>query len=599
MSSINKEKGGAKQPDYAAGLLHTSEQRVNFAYMLFMASFVLAILLYITLNDWDESRFIFFGVPCVLMTIGIVINAVFYMKSYPWIKYFNTLLMLVSIFILGSVNSQVPLLLVLIPFINSFYFKPWFAVITGVVSVFFLYVAIMSTLLPLYNADGSLNTDLAQLISVSFDFSNEETRQLLISRSFLLIIASAMVAFSVFLCVNVKKFTVRQGELTQQTLSAQTELNLARDIQEGFLSTDFPDNESYAICADMTTATEVGGDFYDYFMIDDTHLAVVIGDVSGHGIAAAMFMTLSKTLIKVYAQAHHTTDKVFELTNRYLLRSNPAKLFVTGWFGILDLTTGAMTYSNAGHNYPVIIRAGQKPAFLRSKPNFVLGRKRLLQYKENRVKLAPGDKLILYTDGVTEAQDPHEYFFSDERLLEVLDTVKEQNQTELVSALRQSVTEFENGNDHRDDATILALSYKAPLQIESPNSKSFFLTKDSFDTVMDYIAAECAAAGCTDDAVNHITIASSEILANIDSYAYEDGGEIEVLTKCRDRSMTVVFRDKGRPFNPLLVGEPDVSIPLNKRRPGGLGIFVVKKLMTDVSYVYENGQNVLTIVKEF
>lgn len=599
MSSIKRENDRAQRTDYAQNLLSTTEQRVNFVYMLFMASFIPAILLYIVLNDWDDTRFLFFGVPCGLITVGIVINAAFYRKCYPWIKYVNTLVMLVSIFILGITNSQLPLLLVLIPFINSFYFRPWFTVLTGVVSLLFLYLAIMSLLMPLYNADGSLNTNLAQLITISFSFADQETRQLLGSRSFLLIIASAMIAFSVFLCVSVKKFTVRQGELTQQTLAARTELNLARDIQEGILSTDFPDNDSYAICADMTTATEVGGDFYDYFLIDDTHLAVVIGDVSGHGIAAAMFMTLSKTLIKVYTQAHHTTDKVFELTNRYLIRSNPAKLFVTGWFGILDLTTGVLTYSNAGHNFPVIIRAGQKPAFLRAKPNFVLGRKRLLQYKENRVKLAPGDKLILYTDGVTEAQAPDGDFFSDDRLLEVLDTVKEQNQTELVSALRKSVTEFENGNDHQDDATILALSYKAPLEVAPPNSKSFFLTKDSFDTVMDYIAAECTAAGCTEDAVSHITIASSEILANIDSYAYEDGGEIEVLTKCRDRSMTVVFRDKGRPFNPLLVGEPDVSIPLNKRRPGGLGIFVVKKLMTDVSYVYENGQNVLTVVKDF
>lgn len=190
---------------------------------------------------------------------------------------------------------------------------------------------------------------------------------------------------------------------------------------------------------------------------------------------------------------------------------------------------------------------------------------------------------------------PEKIVFSDEKLLEVLDTVKEQNHTEPVSKARQTATDERNKNDCQGGAAIPAASG----QTAPPNSKSFFLTKDSFDTVMDYIAAECTAAGCTEDAVSHITIASSEILANIDSYAYEDGGEIEVLTKCRDRSMTVVFRDKGRPFNPLLVGEPDVSIPLNKRRPGGLGIFVVKKLMTDVSYVYENGQNVLTVVKDF
>ncbi len=170
----------------------------------------------------------------------------------------------------------------------------------------------------------------------------------------------------------------------------------------------------------MTPAAQVGGDFYDFFLIDETHLAIVVGDVSGHGMAAAMFMTLAKTLIKVYAQSHGATDKVLEQTNRYLLRSNPQRFFVTCWFGILDLTDGRLTYSNAGHNYPVLIRAGAEPDFLRAKPNFVLGRKKLIRYKENRIKLCPGDKLLLYTDGVTEAQAPDESFFGDERLLRVV-----------------------------------------------------------------------------------------------------------------------------------------------------------------------------------
>ena len=103
-------------------------------------------------------------------------------------------------------------------------------------------------------------------------------------------------------------------------------------------------------------------DFYDYFLIDETHLAIVIGDVSGHGMAAAMFMTLAKTLIKVYAQAHYFTDKVFEHTNRYLQQSNPEKFFVTSWLGFIDLTTGVLSFANAGHNYPVIIRKDGKTA---------------------------------------------------------------------------------------------------------------------------------------------------------------------------------------------------------------------------------------------
>ena len=125
--------------------------------------------------------------------------------------------------------------------------------------------------------------------------------------------------------------------------------------------------------------------------------------------------------------------------------------------------------------------------------------------------------------------------------------------------------------------------------------KTFFLDKGSFDSVTNYIAEECAAAGCDEDTASHITIASSEILANIDSYAYENGGEIEIVTSCRDRRMTVTFKDSGPPFNPLLIEEPDVVSPLSERAYGGLGIFIVRKLVNDVRYSYENGQNVLTI----
>ncbi len=272
---------------------------------------------------------------------------------------------------------------------------------------------------------------------------------------------------------------------------------------------------------------------------------------------------------------------------------------MTCWFGILDLTDGRLTYSNAGHNYPVLIRAGAEPDFLRAKPNFVLGRKKLIRYKENRIKLCPGDKLLLYTDGVTEAQAPDESFFGDERLLRVVSETKDKNQREMVEVLREKVNKFENGSDHYDDATLLALHYKDCLQVEPPESQTFFLSKETFDSVTEYIAERCKEAGCDEKTLGQIVIATSEILANIDLYAYENGGEIEVLTKCRDRRMTIVFKDRGKPFNPLLVQEPDVTLPLNRRDPGGLGIFIVKKLMSETSYAYKNGQNMLTIEMDF
>lgn len=599
VTHIFSKKEKTDKLDYTGQLLRSAEQRMNAVYMLIMAAFEVSVLLYILLNPWDDFRYFFGGVSGGAFLIGIVINAVFYKKCYPWIKYANNFIMIFAVYTLCVLSDYMALFFIVLPLINSFYYRPYFTALTGVVHLFMTYVCLMSVVISIFDAEGEVNFHYLMSLFSVFEFSDDITLTVFLSKSFLLIVAAAMLIVSVYFSYSSRKFTLRQGELIHKSMSTAAELQVAHDMQEGILSTDFPDNPSYAVYADMTPATEVGGDFYDYFLIDETHLAIVVGDVSGHGMAAAMFMTLSKTLIKVYAQAHNATGKVLELTNRYLLQSNPQRFFVTGWIGILDLTNGTLIYSNAGHNFPVLMRSGAEPSFLRAKPNFVLGRKKLIRYRENRLKLRPGDKLLLYTDGVTEAQSPDESFFGDEKLLQVAGETKNKNQCETVEVLREEVNKFENGGERHDDETLLVLSFKDYMQVEPPESKTFFLSKETFDTVTDYVAGRCREAGCDEKTVGQIVIATSEILANIDLYAYDNGGEIEVQTKCRDRRMTIVFKDSGKPFNPLLVQEPDVTLPLNRRTPGGLGIFIVKKLMSETAYAYKNGQNMLTVEMDF
>ena len=492
MNVIFNYKQQSKNSKYTLELLSAAEQRINFVYMIIMIAFEASILIYILLNSWDDTRFYFGGISGGALLIGISVDLIFRKKSYPWIKFVNNLIIMFAVFMLCGLSDFVALLFILIPFINSFYFRPRFSALTGIICLLLMYIAFMSVLTPIYADDGRIDYNFFKMAADAFDFPSEDYILILRGKSFLIIIAAALVIVSVCLSMNSRRFTIRQGELLQKNLSTETELNVARDIQEGILSTEHPDNPSYAVYAEMASADEVGGDFYDYFLVDETHLAIVIGDVSGHGMAAAMFMTLSKTLIKVYAQAHYAADKVFELTNRYLQSSNPAKFFVTGWIGMLDLTTGVLTYTNAGHNFPVIVRAGKEPEFLRSKPNFVLGRKRMIRYTENRIKLDPGDKLVLYTDGVTEARAPDESFFGDERLLQTVGAAKEQNQKEITKAIREAVTAFENGGKHQDDATVLALCFKEHLQIVPPKRKVFFLNVNTFDSVTEYIAEQCS-----------------------------------------------------------------------------------------------------------
>lgn len=599
VNTIFKYKKTSEQSEYVKQLFRSAEQRINFVYMIIMIAFGAAILIYIINNQWDDLRFFYGGIAGGFLLVGIIINIIFRKQAYPWIKYLNNVVMVITIAVLCGYSDDVAPLLLLIPFINSFYFRPVFTLVTGLVCLLMMYITIMSIMLPYYNIEGNFEFNPILAITSAFDFTDETQRMVFSGKSFLMVAGAALVIMSVYLSFSSRQFTIRQGELMQKNLTTETELKVAKDIQEGILSADFPDNDSYAVYANMTAATEVGGDFYDYFPIDETHLAVVVGDVSGHGMAAAMFMTLSKTLIQVYARMNNATDKTFELTNRYLQRSNPAKFFVTSWIGILDLTTGTLSYTNAGHNFPVLIRKGSEPEFLSDKPNFVLGRRRLVRYREKRTKLKPGDKLVLYTDGVTEAQDAAEEFFGDDRLLSTIAREKEHDQQEIVTAIRQAVNDFENGKDHYDDATILALSFKDYLRVEPPESMQFYLTTETFDSVTEYVTGKCAEAGCDDETVGKLEIATSEILANIESYAYENGGELEILTKSRDRRMTIIFKDRGNPFNPLLVQEPDVNMPLTERKPGGLGVFIVKKLVSETSYTYENGQNILTIEMDY
>ena len=597
--TIRKIKEKTPADEFVAKLLRSAEMRINFVYMMLMIAFGAALLIYIFCNIWEESRFFVGAGAGGALLVGIIVNAVFYKKCYPWVKYVNTLVITIFVFWLCTFSDMIAILFILVPLLNSFYLRPRLTVVSGVLCMLMAYIGILLLNYIEYLDNGMFSIDFYGLVTTGFSYTDEFIVDYIRTRSFLLIILAAMVIVSVYLSVSSRKFNIRQAELMHKNLTVDMELNVARNIQEGFLSADFPDNESFSVYADMTAATEVGGDFYDYFLIDETHLAVVIGDVSGHGVAAAMFMTLAKTLIKVYAQSSRSTDKAFEYTNRYLLQSNPEKMFVTAWIGILDLQSGVMSYTNAGHNPPVVLKKDRPPEFLKSKPNFVLGRRRRVRFIEERMVLFAGDKLLLYTDGVTDAQNSVGEMFGDNRLIGVIEHTKTKSQKEIVEAVRSAVNDFENGSSHYDDATLLALSYHDALQITPPHSKTFFLSKESFDAVLEYIQKECVLCGCDDAAVSEIIIAVSEILANIDSYAYQNGGEVEILTKCRDKRMSITFKDNGKPFNPLLVQEPDVSMPLKRRRPGGLGIFIVRKLMTETSYVYTNGQNVLTIQKDF
>lgn len=252
---------------------------------------------------------------------------------------------------------------------------------------------------------------------------------------------------------------------SSRALKTEAELNVASNIQRDMLPNifpAFPDRNEFDVYATMDPAKEVGGDFYDFFMIDQTHLAIVIADVSGKGVPAALFMVIAKTIIRNQAQSSLSPAEIFSRANEQLIENNGEGLFVTAYLGILDLRTGVLTYTNAGHNPPLIRQHGGAFEWLKLRPGFVLAGMEGMRYKEFQVTLSPGDMLFLYTDGVTEATNAAQELYGENRLEEALNTAdaKDFDPNQLLPYIKSKVNEFVAGAPQADDITMLCLKFE-------------------------------------------------------------------------------------------------------------------------------------------
>lgn len=252
--------------------------------------------------------------------------------------------------------------------------------------------------------------------------------------------------------------------LNNQQEIYRAELNVAQSIQESTLPRDFSvvDGTGVSVAASMEAAKYVGGDFYDFFMVDTDHIALIIGDVSGKGVPAALFMAISKSLLEGHTRPGFRPDEVLSKANITLCKNNEENMFVSVWIGLLELNTGVLKYSSAGHNPPVIIRQGSEPDLLHSKQCMVLGARTRVQYETSETVLHPGDRVLLYTDGVTEANDHFEGFYGIERLMEKLRECESMGLQEQVTTINADIAEFTHGASQFDDITMLLFRYDGP-----------------------------------------------------------------------------------------------------------------------------------------
>ena len=251
--------------------------------------------------------------------------------------------------------------------------------------------------------------------------------------------------------------------VTAEKERISTELDLANRIQTSMLPSifpAFPDHDEFDIHASMDPAKEVGGDFYDFFFVDDKRLCMVIADVSGKGVPAALFMMGSKILLQNLALVKRSPAEVLDAANNQICRNEHEDMFVTVWIGILDVTTGKLTAANAGHEYPALKHGDGSFELVKDKHGLVVGVMEGVPYTEYEIQLEPGDKLFVYTDGVPEATNAEEELFGTDRMIEALSTANDEAPKKVLETVKSAVDEFVGEADQFDDITMLCLQYK-------------------------------------------------------------------------------------------------------------------------------------------
>ena len=258
---------------------------------------------------------------------------------------------------------------------------------------------------------------------------------------------------------------MEQENLIREQERIVKELTTARQIQRSVLPhifPPFPDRAEIDLFASMDPARDVGGDFYDFYFVDEDHLCLVIADVSGKGIPAALFMMLSKRILEDFARQERSAAAILEKTNDLLCDSNQAEMFVTVWLGILEISTGLLTCANAGHEYPVIQKNGGPFELFKDRHGFVIGGMEGVRYREYTLQLEPGDRLFVYTDGVPEAADASEEMFGTDRMIRALNSCGGKSPEEILGAVRSAVDAFAGDAEQFDDLTMMCLEYRGP-----------------------------------------------------------------------------------------------------------------------------------------
>lgn len=397
--------------------------------------------------------------------------------------------------------------------------------------------------------------------------------------------------------VQIQNYIDNLASVTAEKERIRTELKLAARLQLDMLpdgNNAFPEREEFTLHASMTPAKEVGGDFYDFFLTDKDHLALVVADVSGKGVPAALFMVVAKTLLRSHISSPEYLAEAVEETNELLCANNKNGMFVTAWVGILDLSDGTLTYVNAGHCRPLVCQNGGEYHYLTERGGFVLAGMEGMKYTQTTIHLSPGDMLFQCSDGVTEAHDEQDNLYGEDRLENFLNANIGKEPKELNKVIWKDIENFQGEAEQFDDITMLAVRYNGDIRTLKTGKPDL----EQLPKIMDLVEEYLKSHGFPQENTTKMLVAVDEIYSNICHYSQATESAVSCLVA--DGRARITFTDNGIPYNPLEKPDPDITAGVEERPIGGLGIYMVKKTMDIVTYEYEYDEkkNKLTIMKK-
>ena len=404
-------------------------------------------------------------------------------------------------------------------------------------------------------------------------------------------------------------FIIRRSIRSQRKLEAaniekeriSSELTIARNIQLAMLPKTFPpfpERNDFNIYSILTPAREVGGDFYDFFLRDE-QLFLCVGDVSGKGVPAALVMAVARSTFRMLSEHESSPDRIVMQMNNTMARDNDYNMFITLFVGVLDLPSGRLRYTNAGHKAPILIdhQNGLQKRLLPVDSNLPIGAFPDWKFSLQETVISNGTTLFLYTDGLTEAENSEHEQFGQQRMM---DTIQDASSETLIKQMEAVVKQFVGDTEQSDDLTMMALQYTHH-QSDEDYHHSITLPCDiqQIPSLSEFVKNICEEIKLDSTTTMHINMALEEAVVNVMNYAYpmKTDGDVKIDSYANSQLLKFVITDSGHPFDPTTYGTLDLTQPTEERSIGGLGIHIMRTYMDSINYERINGQNILTLRK--